>query len=117
MLTMRFLNFYRYISNSEKGYIRQNKRIQTNNLNALGTYYTPDRFDDPVDVQSFLSLRKTPENRVGPISRFALPVFDVIPLRITPPAHGQPGGAYEACTSHPVYIFGIYNFNHNIYEM
>lgn len=113
---MRVLNFYRYVNNVEKLFIMERKTIQST-MNPQGTYYTPDRFENPNDAQRYLSLRSVPENRVGPIFNFAMPVFDVIPLRVVPPAHGQPGGAYEACTSHPLYIFGMYDFDSNQYEM
>lgn len=108
-------NFYRYINSAEKQYIIDNRWIQSRN--PQGTYYTPNRFEDPMDAQRFLSLRYIPENRVGPIPNYVIPAFDIVRLRIVPPAHGQSGGGYEACTSRPVYLFGIYNFNSNQFEM
>lgn len=108
-------NFYRFVNSAEKQYIIDNRRIQS--VNPRGTYYTPNRYEDPTDAQKFLSLRYIPQNRVGPIPNYVIPVFDVVRLRIVPPAHGQPGGGYEACTRRPVYLFGIYNFNSNQFEM
>lgn len=116
MFSLNYSNlFYRYVNNSEKQDIVDNRKIQSRN--PIGTYFTSNRFEVSSETQRFLSLRTTPEYRVGPIAVCVMPVFDIVSLRITPPAYGQPGGGTEACTSHPVYIFGVFNFNHNIYEM
>ena len=107
--------FYRYINDIEKDNIIRTKQIKSSN--PRGTWYTTDNFRIPERAQQFLSLPKAPQNRVGPISRFTMPIFDVMRLRTVSPAHGQPGGGFEACTSYAVNLFGIYNFDINEFEM
>ncbi len=46
-----------------------------------------------------------------------MPIFDIIPLRTVAPAHNMPGGGNEACTRGIVYLYGIYNFDTNQYDL
>ncbi len=112
---MSYRKFYRYVSTSEKNNIISSREIRSRN--RVGTYYTLNRFDDPTIAQQLLAIKKLPKHRVGPISRFVMPIFDVLPLRTVPPAHGYPGGGTEACTSSSLFLFGIFNFNSGTYEL
>jgi hypothetical protein len=102
---------YRYLSSlAEAAQIIHERRIlSTNAVTGYATWYTPKRYDNAFDARRELALPNTPLRRVGPILDQQMPTFD-IPLRSVAPAFGQPGGGVEARTTSPVWIFGLWNF-------
>lgn len=112
------IEFYRYISMKEEvNQIHREKKIKTINSKAEGTWFTIIRYDESDEAQKMLSLPNKPTYRIGPVPAEQMPSFDVIPLRHVAPAHGQPGGGIEACTSGEIRIFGLYNFDKVSYEI
>ena len=95
---------YRYVSAAEKQFIEETGMIRSS---SGITYFTPDRYEDPVEARSMLALAATPEWRIGGIPDVQMPDFDALPMRVVSPGAGQPGGGTQCATSRPVYLFGI----------
>lgn len=110
--------YYRFFSHSaEFNQLQRDRVVHTTNPHGRGEpWFTPTRFEDPVDAQRLLALQRTPQFRVGPIPADEMPDFDVCGPRRIQPAYGQPGGAVEVCTTMPVFIFGCYNFGSRDWE-
>lgn len=104
--------FYRYIGfPQEVQQIVTDRRVQsTNRATGYATWYTPTRYDGPVDAKRELALKRLPTHRVGPIPVDEMPYFDIGPRRADP-AHGEPGGGIEARTLEPVWLFGLWKFH------
>lgn len=103
------VTFYRYISYSpEVNQIRTQRKVQTTNPSAAGTWFTPIRYDDSYTAQQELALSQTPTHRVGPIPGDQMPDFD-IGLRPVAPGKNTPGGGVEARTAHPVWLIDLYD--------
>lgn len=108
--------FYRYLSDPwEVAQIKNERKIQTLNPNALGTWYSPNRYEDPNEARKELALYTSPTHRLGPIPADQMPDF-YIGLRPAAPYKGQPGGGVEASTKEPVWVFGLYDFSNNCYD-
>lgn len=110
--------FYRYISyQPEVDQIINERKVQsTNPKTQYATWYAPTRYDDSKKAQRELSLKNEPTHRVGPIPSDKMPDFE-IGLRPVAPAFGQPGGGIEACTKLPIWLFGLWNFQENSWDL
>ena len=102
------MEFYRYVSSSEMGRIRETRQIGSR---SGVTYFSPDRYDDAQEAYRRLALPRPPDFRVGPIPDDEMPDFDVVPLMsvgfVDP---NRLGGGTEAATSRPVRLFAAYDF-------
>ena len=108
---MARVSFYRYMSHPlEIDQTHRQRRIQTTNPYAAGTWYTPTRYEDPAIAQIELALDRRPTHRVGPVPYGDMPTFNVA-LRRVDPANGQPGGGWEVRVSEPVWLFGCWHFD------
>jgi hypothetical protein len=112
------VGFYRYISfQQEVKQVLIDRRVQsTNPLTRNATWYTTIRFDDPTTARRELALKNLPTSRIGPIPWNEMPDLDIA-FRQAAPLNGQPGGAIEVCTSSPVWLFGIWNFQGSKWEI
>lgn len=110
--------YYRYLSDpTEVAQIIHERRIQsTNSAAGHATWYSPTRYDNPVDAQRELALPNAPSHRVGPVSDQQMPTFD-IPARPVAPAFGYPGGEVEARTRFPIQIFGLWDFQKRNWDL
>lgn len=112
------VHLYRYGSDPiELAQILRERRIQSRNAaTAFATWYTFDRYDDPAAAQQFLALRDPPVYRVGPVWAFDVGQPD-IPPRPVAPANGQPGGGTELRVVSSVWIFGVWNYQAQRWEL
>lgn len=114
--------FYRYIIDSDKkpGYevanTRKKREIITTSPVAQGTWYSTDRFDDSSVAEQKLALSAKPTHRIGPILPEQMPDF-IIPLRPVAPSSGKSGGGVEALVKEPIYIFGLWEFSTQNWEI
>ncbi len=108
---MAAVAFYRYLSYSaEIDQVRVERKVQTTNPRALGTWYTPTRYDDPQVAQQELALLNPPTHRIGPILDDEVPDI-AIGFRQVMPAFGQPGGGVEVLVNGPIWLLGLWDFN------
>ncbi len=103
---------YRYVEAAEFAAIGKDRAIRSL---APTTYFTPDRYDDPVQARRRLALPGVRPFRVGPImeeqagaSGWAIP-------SVVQPLYGQPGGGRECQTPATTYLFGGYDMVRGAY--
>jgi hypothetical protein len=110
--------YYRYFRHpNERDQLRRDRMVRTSNPNnGYKTWFTLSRFRDQAIAQQLLALNHVPDYRVGPIPADEMPDFDVHRQKIVQPVGNLPGGAIECCTTHPVYLFGCYNFGTRDWE-
>ncbi|MDX1992115.1 MAG: hypothetical protein SF029_06985 [bacterium] len=110
--------YYRYVSYlPELEQLRDERKIQsTNPTTQYRTWYTTERYDSPDIAQQRLALKTRPLYRIGPISAEAMPDLTLGPRRVAPD-FGQPGGGIEVAIDHPVWLFGVWNFDNQEWEM
>jgi hypothetical protein len=112
------IGFYRYVSYPAEiaQLLRERKVHSTNPGTGYATWYTPTRYDVLTTACAELALPAPPTHRVGPIPATGMPAFD-IQLRAVAPAFGQPGGGVEARTRAPVWVFGVWDFHGNKWDL
>jgi hypothetical protein len=98
------LTFYRYTDDYEAAIIQEQARIDRAPHQTC-KWYSPNRFESGVEAQRYLALGYTPTHRIGPVPQDEMPDFDHAALRLTGPNFGEPGGALEAATTQPLYLF------------
>jgi hypothetical protein len=105
--------YYRYFSHPlELQQLVDDRMIHTSSPGNGGkTWFTPQRFNDPVDALDLLALSRLPEYRVGPIRGDDMPDFDVCGPQRIEPMGGRSGGGIEVCTTKKIHIFGCYAFD------
>jgi hypothetical protein len=104
------LGFYRYISDpNEVVQWSQERKINTLNPKAVGTWYAPTRYQTPDQAESELALPIRPTHRAGPIPADEMPDFVTGP-RLSQPLFGQPGGGIEVLVGREAWIFGFRDF-------
>ncbi len=102
--------FYRYLSNPvEIQRVRAQRRVETINPRAGGTWYTPTRYNTSQMAQQDLALPIFPTHRIGPILNDQVPAI-AIGFRRVIPAFGQPGGGVEVLVRGPVWLLGLWDF-------
>ncbi len=102
--------FYRYLSHPlEVDQVRVERKVQTTNPKAPGTWYTPTRYNDPQMAQQELALPRLPTHRIGPILDDQVPDI-TIGFRRVMPAFGYPGGGVEVLVKGPVWLLGLWDF-------
>ena len=112
---MSVAHYYRYSSHElEAARLRDERKIGTTNPRAQGSWYTLDRYEDPVQAQQQLALPKTPRHRIGPISIDMMPEF-IVQVRTVSPRNGQPGGGTEVKVRGEILTFGCWEFNSRLY--
>ena len=97
--------------------VADRKVLSGNPRTAHETWYSPTRYDDPVDAQQYLALPAPilPIYRIGPIPENAVQTLTVGPRRVQP-AFGQPGGGIEIATRTPLWLTGLWSFALNDYD-
>ena len=108
---------YRYISYPDEiaQVITERKVLSTNPNTEHRTFYTTTRYNNPADAQRELSLPSLPTHRIGPI-----PIDDLTNLtdfRTAIPQHGFAGMGVEVTTNSPVYLFGLWNFSNDKWDL
>lgn len=106
---MAEIEFYRYLSDAEKDFIIEKRRIKSTAASGL-TWYTTERYEDNNEAQRMLALLHSPRYRIGPIPADQMPDLQVR-QRPVGPKFGQPGGGVEAATLGEVRLFSIYGFD------
>src|SRR5688572_6726652 len=102
------MDFYRYfVSEIELEQVITQRRIQS--TNEYGTWFSPDRYDDPNEAQVMLALALKPRYRIGPLPAASMPIFD-IDVRNVAPANAQPGGGRECRAREPMWLPGVFEF-------
>ena len=111
--------YYRYIVNvmERNQLIAERKVLSINSASGYVTWYTPTRYDNPLDAQRELALPSSivPMYRVGPIAETLMPPLSTGPRRVAP-AFGYPGGGLEVSTNEPVWLFGLWSFANGAYD-
>jgi hypothetical protein len=110
--------YYRYLSNPpEVKQLIDERKIQS--LNATTNYltwYTPTRYEDVNQAKQELSMPYIPTHRVGPIPDIHFGSEEV-PLRLSSPFYGCPGGGLEMATRDVIWLSGLWNFNPGSWEL
>jgi hypothetical protein len=102
--------YYRYISNpAEVVQVKLQRRVQTVNPVAAGTWYSPTLYDDPDLAWRELAMPYCPIFRIGPIHPDLFGSI-VHPLRPVAADFHKPGGGWEICIQGAVYVGGLWDF-------
>lgn len=118
---MAAIGFYRYISDQSPVHVRElrwwleERRVRSAAPSSSGTWFSPTRYENPVDALRDLALPYIPTHRIGPIGIDQIPGF-TIELRRSQPLFGQPGGGVEARGMGDVWLFGCWNFQTSDWE-
>ncbi len=112
-------NYYRYITDvHERNQLVSERKIHSRNpMRGHETWFSPTRYDNPLQAQQNLALPATilPIYRLGPIPETAIENLTIGPRRVQP-ANGHPGGGLEIATRSPVWLLGLWSFGLNNYD-
>lgn len=102
--------YYRYLSDSaEVDRVVDERRIESTGEENPSTWFSPTRYDDPVDARRELAIPNRPDHRIGPVPDVIMPTLEKGP-RTVQPNFGQPGGGVEVCTTKPIWLFGLWDY-------